>query len=108
MKNKVMPQNEVTALENLFKSFDELKKQHNEVKLTPEMLKEATDLEQLHIAVYLDLLHELASTLGAIKDLITMPEEDFVRIITKEGTQTIDEVKANIMMKMFLDIIEGN
>lgn len=104
MKNKVMPQTEVTALENLFKSFDELKKQHNEVNLTPEMLKEATDLEQLHIAVYLDLLHELASTIGAIKDLITMSEEEFTKIITKGGTQTIDEVKVNIMMKMFLNM----
>ena len=108
MTNKVMPQSELNNLENLFNCFKELKETHNKTPLTPEMLKEATDLEQIHIALYLDLLHDLTKSLGAIKDLINMPEEDFVKIVTKDGTLSLDEVKANIMMKMFLDMIGEN
>lgn len=107
MTNKIMPQSELTALEGLFKSFEELKNQHNEEHLTMEKLQQATEVEQIHIALYLDFLKETAKKVYTLRDLINIPEEDFIKMITEDGELSLEQVRKRIMMNTFLDMLSG-
>ena len=105
MNNRILPQEEVQKVQNLIQAHQELKECHMAHTLTPERLAEASELEQIHIAIYLDMLKDLVRTVGALRDIFEMPEEEFQKVVTKNGEKTLEEVKMNIMVNAMMKMI---
>lgn len=107
MNNRILPQEEVQKVQNLIKAHEELKECHLAHRLTPERLAEVSELEQIHIALYLEMLKDLVQTVGALKDLIEIPAEEFYDTITNKGKLSLDEVKMNVMINAMMKSVLG-
>ena len=107
MNNSILPQKEVEKVQNLIKAHEELKVCHLADKITSEKLEKASTLEQIHIALYLEMLKDLVRTIGALKDLMEIPAEEFYDKITNKGELSLDEVKMNVMVNAMMKSILG-
>lgn len=105
MKNKMLPESELRILGELFEKIDELVENHEKTPLTPSKVASASEIEQIHIIMYMDCLKDLITATKILKDLLEIGEEDFIEAITKDGKLSLAEVKRAMMMKMITDII---
>lgn len=105
MKNPMLPESELKILGEIFEKVDELIKNHEKTHLTMGMIEKASDAEQLHIVMYMDLLKDSITHIKTLKDLLEIGEEEFLKAVTDEGKLTMREVKRKMMMGMILDMI---
>lgn len=105
MKNRMLPESELRILGELFEKVDKLVENHESTSLTPEKVANASDIEQIHIVMYMDLLKDLILATRTIKDLLEIGEEEFIEAMTDKGKRSLTEVKRVMMMKMITDMI---
>ena len=105
MKNKMLPESELRILEDVFKKIDELMENHEKTPLTPNKVASASEIEQIHIVMYMDCLKDLITATKVLKDLLDISEEEFIEAITKGGKLPLAEVKRAMMLKMITDMI---
>lgn len=107
MKNAMLPESEQKILGEIFQKVDELLENHEKTPLTMSMVEKASDAEQLHIIMYMDLLKEAITSIATLRDILEISEEDFIKTVTNDGKRTMKEVKRVMMMKMITDMITG-
>ena len=106
MKNPILPESELKILNEVFNKVDELVQNHSNTSIIPSMVMTASDLEQIHIILYMDLIKDLVSVVGALRGILEASEEDFLKIITEDGEKSLSSVKKIMMLKMFTEIME--
>ena len=102
MKNRMLPKEEIVLMGRVIKDFDDLVQYHKRSSVSTE---NTTDLEQIHTVVYMDLLKDLSDKVYAMRDLLEIPEEEFTKLMTKDGKVSLEEVKRILIKKMILDMI---
>ena len=105
MKNPMLPESELRILGELFEKVDKLVENHEKTSLTPSVVAKASDIEQIHIVMYMDLVKDLVLATRTIKDLLEISEEEFIKAMTDDGERSLEEVKKVMMMKMLADMI---
>jgi transcriptional antiterminator len=105
MKNPMLPESELKILGEIFQKVDELLENHEKTPLKMSMVEKASDAEQLHIVMYMDMLKEMVVDIKTLKDLLEVSEEDFIKSVTDNGKRTMREVKRVMMMKMITDMM---
>lgn len=105
MKNAMLPESELKILGEIFQKVDELLENHEKTPLSMGMIEKASDAEQLHIVMYMDMLKDMVVDIKTLKDLLEVSEEDFIKSVTDNGKRTMREVKRVMMMKMITDMI---
>lgn len=105
MKNPMLPESELKILGEIFQKVDELIENHEKTHLTMGMIEKASDAEQLHIVMYMDLLKDSITHIKTLKDLLEIGEEDFLKSVTDDGKRTVKEVKRMMMMNMLIDMM---
>lgn len=105
MKNAMLPESELKILGEIFQKVDELTENHQKSPLDVGALTNSSELEQLHIMFYLDLLRDVVVNVKTLKDLLEISEEDLVKTVTEDGKVSLKEVKKMMMMKMITDMV---
>ena len=108
MKNQLLRQGELENLGKVIEACKKLKDDHNNYVPTPQLLEDATDLEIIHMTLYVDILKDIVGRIDAMEDLLTMPQDEFIRIITNDGELTIEEVKLNVYFKVLTEVLGDN
>lgn len=105
MKNAMLPESELKILGEIFQKVDELIENHQKSPLDVGALINSSELEQLHIMFYLDLLRDVVVNVKTLKDLLEISEEDLVKVVTEDGKVSLKEVKKMMMTKMITDMV---
>lgn len=100
MKNSIIPQEELDAVQKVIKSVEELVEVH--AKSRPNFNNE-TKVEVVHTFTCLNCIGELIKTTRALKELFEMSEEKFCSIATENGKRTIDKVLEAQTMGVLID-----
>lgn len=100
MKNSIIPQEELDAVQKVLKSVEQLVEVHS--KSRPNV-NNATKVEAVHTFTYLNCIGDLIKTTVALKGLFEMSEEKFCSIATGNGKRTIDQVLEAQTMNVFID-----
>ena len=107
MKNQILPESELKILNEVFKKVDELVQNHSNTSLTPSMVMTASDLEQIHTFLYMDLVKDLVSAVSALKGILNASEEEFMKVITDDGKKSLESCKKIMMLNMLTEIMKG-
>lgn len=107
MKNSIIPESELKILGEIFEKIDELFENHKKTPLTFEMLEKASDLEHIHIMVYMDFVEDFLREASALKSLLETSEDEFYKNITKDDKLSLEEVKRQAIHHCILSILKG-
>jgi hypothetical protein len=107
MKNTMISNKELEALQEIFKGVDHFCETHN--KETFDSLvtttRRATQVEKVHILLYMVLVKDFIKDIGALRSLLEEDESKFIEVVTDGGKITLDEVEGNLMTNMLMDIL---
>ena len=65
----------------------------------------ATQVEKVHILLYMDLVKDFIKDIGALRGLLEEDEIKFIEVVTDGGKITLDEVEGKLMTSMLMDIL---
>lgn len=107
MQNTMISNKEKEALEQIYKGVDKFIEAHNEVALAEMMrhTRTATKAEKVHSLLYVSLVKDFIRDIGALKGLLEVSEEEFVKEVTEDGKMGLDEVEHRLMFSMLTDMI---
>lgn len=107
MKNTMISNKELEALQEIYKGVDHFAEAHNSTGLSSlmESTRRASKAERIHILLYMDLVKDFMRDIGALRGLIEEDEDKFLEVVTDGGKLTLDEVEAKLMTNMLMDII---
>lgn len=107
MKNTMISNKELEALQEIFKSVDHFCEAHNKEGLDSIMTttRRATQVEKVHILLYMDLVKDFIRDIGALRSLLEEDESKFIEVVTDGGKITLDEVEGKLMTSMLMDIL---
>ena len=107
MKNTMISNKELEALQEIFKGVDHFREVHNSEGLDSLMTttRRATQVEKVHILLYMDLVKDFIKDIGALRSLLEEDESKFIEIVTDGGKITLDEVEGKLITSMLMDIL---
>lgn len=107
MKNTMISNKELEALQEIFKGIDHFCEAHNKEGLDSIMTttSRATQVEKVHILLYMDLVKDFIKDIGALRSLLEEDESKFIEVVTDGGKITLDEVEGKLMTNMLMDIL---
>lgn len=107
MKNTMISNKELEALQEIFKGVDHFCEAHNSEGLDSLMTttRRATQVEKVHILLYMDLMKDLIKDIGALRSILEEDESKFIEVVTDGGKITLDEVEVKLMTNMLMDIL---
>lgn len=107
MQNTMISNKEKEALEQIYKGVDKFIEAHNGIALEEMMshIRTATKAEKVHTLLYMDLVKDFISNLGALRGLLEISEEEFIKEITENGKLSLDEVEHKLMFSMLTDML---
>ena len=110
MKNTMISNKELEALQEIFNGVDHFCEAHNllySVGLDSLMTttKRATQVEKVHILLYMDLVKDFIKAIGALRGLLEEDESKFIEVVTDGGKVTLDEVESKLMTSMLMEIL---
>jgi len=65
----------------------------------------ATKAEKVHILLYMDLVKDFIRDIGALRGLLEVSEEEFIKEVTEDGKMSLEEVEHKLMFSMLTDMI---
>lgn len=98
MKNSIIPQEEINAVKKVIEAVEELSRVHAS---TRPVFNNATKVEAVHTFTYLNCTEELFHSTGALKQLLDVSEEEFVKVATGNGKRTIEQILEAQQMEAF-------
>ena len=104
MKNTMISNKELEALQEIFKGVDHFCKAHNKESFMSTTMR-ATQVEKVHILLYMDLVKDFIKDIGALRGLLEEDEIKFIEVVTDGGKITLDEVESKLMTSMLMDIL---
>lgn len=106
MKNTMISNKELEALQEIFKGVDHFCEAHNEgLDSLMSTTMRATQVEKVHILLYMDLVKDFINDIGALRGLLEEDEIKFIEVVTDGGKITLDEVESKLMTSMLMDIL---
>lgn len=107
MKNTMISNKELEALQEIFKGVDHFCEAHNSEGLDSLMTttRRATQVEKVHTLLYMDLVKDFIRDIGALRSLLEEDESKFIEVVTDGGKITLDEVEGKLMTSMLMDIL---
>lgn len=108
MKNTMISNKEREALQGIFNAVGKFIEVNNE-KSIEEMLKcthTATQVEKVHSLLYMSLVQDFLQDFGALKGLLEVSEEEFIRTVTENGKESLREVEHKLMFNLLTDLIK--
>lgn len=107
MKNTMISNKELEALQEIFKGVDHFCEAHNSEGLDSLMttIRRATQVEKVHILLYMDLVKDFIKDIGALRSLLEEDESKFIEVVTDGGKITLDEVESKLMTSMLMGIL---
>lgn len=57
--------------------------------------RRATQVEKVHILLYLDLVKDFIEAIGSLRGLVEVDESEFIKTVTDGGKTTLDEVEVS-------------
>ena len=107
MKNTMISNKELEALQEIFKGVDHFVEVHNKESLDSLVTttRRATQVEKVHILLYMDLVKDFIKDIGALRGLLEEDESKFIEVVTDGGKITLDEVESKLMTSMLMDIL---
>lgn len=107
MKNTMISNKELEALQEIFKGVDHFCEAHNKESFDSLMstAMRATQVEKVHILLYMDLVKDFIKDIGALRGLLEEDEIKFIEVVTDGGKITLDEVESKLMTSMLMDIL---
>lgn len=108
MQNTMISKREREALEQIYKGVDKFIEAHNETALEEMMkhTKTATTAEKVHSLLYMSLVKDFIQDIGALRGLLEVNEDEFIREVTENGKMSLEEVEHKLMFSMLMDIIQ--
>lgn len=104
MKNTMISNKELEALQEIYKGVDHFFESHH--SLTPNDLVNSSEVEKVHILLYMDMTKDFLEAIGALRSLVEMDEKEFIKTVTDDGKVSLKEVKDKLMTSiMLMDII---
>ena len=103
MKNPIIPEKELNKLKEVLEGIHELYEIHK--GLEPDFTVETTDIQKVHILIYLDTLDDFLKSAKILMELLEISEEEFVKTATEDGKYTVEEMLSKIMQKIMLDML---
>lgn len=111
MKNRAIPESEIKMLEEIFNKIEEMIENHYNTPITRETLDNTTDVEHIHIAMYLEFMKDFIEDAHALRSLMDVDVAEFIEGITDGGKRSLTEVKKDIMLhgltRMLSDIVKN-
>ena len=104
MKNTMISNKELEALQEIFKGVDKLVEAHDK-ELTFERVRGASKVEKVHSLLYMTMLKDFIKDIGALRGLLEEDEIKFIEVVTDGGKITLDEVESKLMTSMLMDIL---
>ena len=104
MKNPIIPEAEVTAVNKVIEAVDELREIH--YCHQPIFDNGEDDLDRIHILVYLHFVNDLIESGLILKELIEVSREDFEKTVTNNGEREVFEVLRNATFSELLDSLK--
>ena len=108
MKNSLITEKEQKLVGEVIQKISELVEYHQTTHLTPQSIADSSDLEKIHIVIYLDTIADLVKASGCLNSLLGVSEEDFTATVTDDGKKTLKEAKNMVMMKLMTDMITSD
>jgi len=107
MQNTMISNKEKEALEQIYKGVNKFIEIHNETALEEMMrrTRTATKAEKVHILLYMDLVKDFIRDIGALRGLLEVSEEEFIKEVTEDGKMSLEEVEHKLMFSMLTDMI---
>lgn len=107
MKNTMISNKEREALELIYKGVDKFIEAHNDFTLEEMMtnIKNVTQVEKVHTLLYMDLVKDFINNIGALKGLLEISEEEFVKTVTEDGKMSLSEVEHKMMSSILTDML---
>lgn len=107
MKNTMIINKELEALQEIFKGVDHFCGIHNKEGLDSFMTttRRATQVEKVHILLYMNLVKDFIKDIGALRSLLEEDESKFIEVVTDGGKITLDEVEDKLVTSMLMDIL---
>lgn len=104
MKNTMFAEN----TKEKFEAINSLSKELIEcVAPDIEKTEKASPLEKVHTLHFLRAMDELREALGFIHALLEMPEEEFEKLVTDDGKNSLEEVEMKLMFSMMMKMAEA-
>lgn len=107
MKNTMISNKELEALQEIFKGVDHFCEAHNNEGLDSFITTtiRATQVEKVHTLLYMDLVKDFIKDISALRGLLEEDESKFIEAVTDGGKITLDEVESKLMTSMLMDIL---
>lgn len=106
MKNTMISNKELEALQEIFRGVDHFCEAHNkEIDSLMSTTMRATQVEKVYILLYMDLVKDFIKDIGALRGLLEEDEIKFIEVVTDGGKITLDEVESKLMTSMLMDIL---
>ena len=102
MKNPIISEKELNKLKEVLEGIHELYEIHSSL-LPTRVDMDITNIEKIHILMYLDLLGDFLKSAKMLMSLLELSEEEFVKFTTDDGKYTVEEMLSKIMKKMLSD-----
>lgn len=103
MKNTMISNKELEALQEIFKGVDHFFEAHEQIDM--ETVIRADEVEKVHILLYMEMARDFVEAIGSLRGLVEMDKEEFIKTVTDDGKMTLREVKDKLMTNMLMDII---
>lgn len=103
MKNTMISNKELEALQEIYKGVDHFFEAHH--SLTPSDLVTASEVEKVHILLYMDMTRDFIEAIGSLRSLVEMDEKEFIKTVTDDGKVSLKEVRGKLMTSMLMDIL---
>ena len=97
MFNTIVPKEEVESIQKVIDQFKEYTNKHE--MITPNMMDMDNKLHVVHTIMYLETLRDIAKSVGIMKSLLEIPEEEFLSTITDDGKHTVEEVYRRLIFE---------
>ena len=98
MKNTMISNKELEALQEIYTGVDHFFDAHERVDMNT--IKAVNDLESVHALLYMDMVRNFIDSIASLRGLVEIDEKDFAEVMTDDGKRSLKEVRNDILLKM--------
>ena len=103
MFNTIVPKEEVESIQKVIDQFKEYTDKHEVI--TPNMMNMDNKLHMIHTIMYLETLRDIAKSVGIMKSLLEVSEDEFLSTITDGGKRTVEEVHRRLILESVMSMM---
>ena len=102
MFNTIVPKEDTENMQKVIDQFKEYTDKHQ--MITPNMMNMDNKLHVIHTIMYLETLRDIEKSVGIMKSLLEVSEEEFLSTITDDGKLTVEEVYRRLILESVMSM----